>query len=405
MGNRVYATIAVAALGLFILYNSLFVVNEREKAIVLRFGEIQRVIDDPGLYFKLPFTFARADNVQKLSDRLQRLDLEGLRVQTTEGLFYQVDAFLAYRIEDAGRFRQQVAGGSLDLAEQRLRTRFDSAIRAVYGQRSFEAALSEERGAMMVEVRDQIRPEAENLGLLLDDVRIRRTDLTEDVAQQTYERMRAERLAEAEGIRATGQVAAREIRAAADRTVSETLAGARRDAAILQGEGDAERNSIFANAFGADPQFFDFYRSMQAYRGALDNAGTTMVLSPNSDFFRYFNAGEGLANVAPIAPTASAATAPVPGGVNGETPGDATAPASSPETPTVVEDLSPAAAAARQAADEAAAAIREGREPPGLATPVLPGNGASAPGTEEAPAAAPAPAAEPAPAPAPAPAN
>lgn len=367
MSNRAYAFLAVVAVGLFVLYNSLFVVNEREKAIVLRFGEIQRVIDDPGLYFKLPFTFARADNVQRLSDRLQRLDLEQLRVQTAEGLFYQVDAFLAYRIEDAGRFRQQVAGGSLELAEQRLRTRFDSAIRAVYGRRSFEAALSQERQAMMVEVRDQIRPEAENLGLALNDVRIRRTDLTEDVAAQTYERMRAERLAEAEGLRANGQVAAREIRAAADREVSETVAGAERDSQILQGEGDAERNAIFAAAFGADPAFFEFYRSMQAYRGAMENAGTTMVLSPDSDFFRFFNADVALAT-----PEGGAVTPPTP------------APAGTSETDTgsaapEIESapLSPAAEEARARAEEAARAITAGEEPPSIMAP-LPGNGPGA---------------------------
>lgn len=371
--NRFYAVLAVLAAGLFILYNSVFVVNEREKAIVLRFGEIQRVIDDPGLYFKLPFTFARADNVQKLSDRLQRLDLEGLRVQTAEGLFYQVDAFLAYRIENAGRFRQQVAGGSLELAEQRLRTRFDSAIRAVYGQRSFESALSEERQAMMVEVRDQIRPEAENLGLSLQDVRIRRTDLTDDVAAQTYERMRAERLAEAEGLRANGQVAAREIRAAADREVSETVAGARRDSEILQGEGEAERNAIFASAFGANPEFFEFYRSMQAYRGAMENAGTTMVLSPSSDFFRYFNAdialsGEQDGAVPPPAPPAPAA--PEAGGVEEE----ATA-------PTEIPALSPAAEEARRAAEEAARAIGAGEEPPSILSPLPDEDDEAAPGT------------------------
>lgn len=365
MSNRAYALIAVLAVGLFVLYNSLFVVNEREKAIVLRFGEIQRVIDDPGLYFKLPFTFARADNVQKLSDRLQRLDLEQLRVQTAEGLFYQVDAFLAYRIQDAGRFRQQVAGGSLELAEQRLRTRFDSAIRAVYGRRSFEAALSEERQAMMVEVRDQIRPEADNLGLSLDDVRIRRTDLTEDVAAQTYERMRAERLAEAEGLRANGQVAAREIRAAADREVSETVAGAQRDAQILQGEGDAERNAIFASAFGANPEFFEFYRSMQAYRGAMENAGTTMVLSPDSDFFRYFNADVALATTGNgAAPTPPAAPAPAPAAGGTEAEG-AEVPATGGET----APLSPAAEEARQRAEEAARAITAGEEPPSIMAP------------------------------------
>lgn len=306
MGNRFYGVLIAAAAVLFVLWNSLFVVNEREQAVVTRFGEIQRVVRDPGLYVKWPFTFAGADNVQMLPDRLLRLDLDNMRVQVSGGAFYEVDAFLVYRIEDAARFRQTVSG-SIPQAEQRLRTRFDAAIRRVYGLRSFEAALSEERAQMMVEVRDQIRPDAASLGIALEDVRIRRTDLTQEVSQQTFARMRAERLAEAERVRARGRVSAQEIRAATDREVSETLASARRDGEILQGEGEAERNATFANAYERNPAFFDFYRSLQAYRTALENSGTTMVLSPDSEFFRYFNSGAG---ELPGAPNAGAAPSP-----------------------------------------------------------------------------------------------
>jgi len=287
MANRFYAIIIAAAIGVLLLWNAIFVVNEKEQAIVLRFGEIRRVVDDPGLYFKLPFSFAGADNVQKLPDRLLRFDLDDIRVQVSGGKFYEVDAFVVYNIADAAQFRQTVSGSILQ-AEQRLRTRLDAALRRVYGLRGFEAALSDERGEMMRQVRDQIRADAGSLGIEIDDVRIRRTDLTQEVSQQTYERMQAERLAEAERLRARGQVAAREIRAAADREVVETVSAARKDAEILKGEGDAERNRIFAESFGRDPEFFDFYRSMQAYRTALQNSGTTMVLSPDSEFFRYF---------------------------------------------------------------------------------------------------------------------
>ncbi len=215
-----------------------------------------------------------------------------MRVQVSGGAFYIVDAFLVYRINDAARFRQAVSG-SVDQAEQRLRNRFDAAVRRVYGLRNFESALSEERAQMMVEVRDQIRPDATQLGIDLVDVRIRRTDLTDDVSQQTFARMRAERLAEAERVRA--RAGCRRVRsgAATDRSVSETVAGARRDAEVLQGEGEAERSSIFANAYQRDPEFFQFYRAMQAYRTALENGGTTMLLRPDSEFFRYFdNAGD-----------------------------------------------------------------------------------------------------------------
>ena len=237
MANRFYALIALVAVVALLLWNSIFIVNEKEQAIVLRFGEIQRVEQQPGLYFKLPFSFAGADTVQMLPDRLLRFDLDDIRVQVSGGRFYVVDAFMVYQIDDAARFRQQVSG-SIPQAEQRLRTRLDAALRAVYGLRGFEAALSNERSEMMRQVRDEIRPDAASLGIEIVDVRIRRTDLTNEVSQQTYERMQAERLAEAERLRARGQVAAREIRAGADREVSETLASARRDAEILKGQGD-----------------------------------------------------------------------------------------------------------------------------------------------------------------------
>lgn len=282
----------ILAILAFLGLNSFFVVNERDQAIVLRFGEIKRVETEPGLYFKLPFTMFELDTVQIVEDRLLRFDLDDITVQVSGGKFYEVDAFLTYRVEDAGRFRGQVSG-RLELAEQRLRTRLDAALRRVYGQRGFEAALSEERSAMMREVRDELRPAAAELGIAIEDVRIRRTDLTQEVSEQTFNRMSAERLAEAERLRARGQEAARRIRARADREVVEIKAAAQRDGEILRGEGEAERNAIFADAFTRDPEFFEFYRSMAAYSKALEASGTTMVLSPNSEFFQYFGSPGG----------------------------------------------------------------------------------------------------------------
>ncbi len=287
MSSRFYGILIAVAVVVLLVWNSIFIVNEKEQAVVLRFGEIQRVVDQPGLNFKMPFGFTGADTVRTLPDRLLRFDLDNIRVQVSGGKFYEVDAFLVYHIADAARFMQAVSG-SIPQAEQRLRTRLDAALRSVYGLRGFEAALSDERADMMRQVRDQLRPDAASLGIELTDVRILRTDLTQEVSQQTYERMQAERLAEAERLRARGQVAARQIRAAADREVVETKAAARRESEILQGEGDAERNRIFAGSYGANPQFFEFYRSMEAYKQALENSGTTMVLSPNSEFFRFF---------------------------------------------------------------------------------------------------------------------
>ncbi|MCB1428837.1 MAG: protease modulator HflC [Nitratireductor sp.] len=290
----------LAAIIVFFAYNSVFVVNEREQAIVLRFGEIQEVRTEPGLYFKLPFAMFEADTVQIIEDRKLRFDLDNIRVQVSGGKFYEVDAFVVYRISDPRTFRSAVSG-DLTSAEQRLRTRLDSALRRVYGQRGFEAALSDERVSMMREVRDQLRPDASSLGIEIDDVRIRRTDLTKEVSDQTYERMKAERLAEAELIRARGREKAQTQRAVADRQVVATIADAQRESEILRGEGDGERNRIFAEAFSKDEGFFEFYRSMAAYRAALESNGTTMVLSPNSDFFRYFNDPSG-ANPAAATP-------------------------------------------------------------------------------------------------------
>ena len=301
MANRFYGVLIVVAVGALLLWNSVFVVNEREQAVVLRFGEIRRVIDEPGLNFKLPFSFVGADNVQKLPDRLLRFDLEDIRVQVSGGKFYEVDAFVLYNITDPVKFRQTVSA-DLVAAESRLRTRLNSALRTVYGLRGFEAALSEERTSMMKEVRDQLRPEAENLGISIDDVRIRRTDLTQEVSQQTFERMKAERLAEAELIRARGNEAGQRIRAIADRQVVEIESEARRDSEIIRGEGDAERNRIFAEAFGRDEEFFEFYRSLTAYTRALKGGNSSMVITPNSEFFNYLKSPSGLGQSADRSP-------------------------------------------------------------------------------------------------------
>jgi membrane protease subunit HflC len=290
MNRLIIAGIALVA-ALYVLFSSLYVVNEREQAIVLRFGGIIDVKTEPGLYFKIPTDFI--DSVQIIEDRLLRYDLSNMTVQVQGGAFYEVDAFLTYRIVDPRRFRE-VAQGDLRIAEDRISTRFTAALREVYGVRNFTAALSEQRSEMMTQARNLIRPGVAELGIDIVDVRILRTDLSSQVSERTYERMRAERLAEAALLRARGQQAADTIRAIADRQAVEIRAEAQRDADILRGEGDAERNRIFAAAYNADPEFFQFYRSMESYRNALGNNGTTMVLAPDSEFFRYFSSqGEG----------------------------------------------------------------------------------------------------------------
>lgn len=294
-----FVLIAIAVIAL-IVYSSTFIVTERDQAIQLRFGEIQRVITEPGIYFKLPTN--TVDSVQIVDKRLNTIEIDNNVVQVRDSRQYVVDAFAAYRIVNVRAFRESVTG-NMALAETRLRTRLDSALRRVYGTRSFGDALSEERAAMMREVAEFVRPEAANLGIDIVELRIRRTELPNNVLEQTYDRMRSERLAEAAELRAEGTQEAARIRAEADRQATVLLAEARRDADILHGEGDAERNRIFAEAYGADRGFFEFYRSMQAYASSLAN-GTTMLLKPDSEFFRYFRGPSGAVPEAPAAPQA-----------------------------------------------------------------------------------------------------
>lgn len=312
MQNRLIVIGVVIVAALYVLFSSVYVVNERDQAIVMRFGQITDIRTEPGIYFKIPTDII--DSVQIIEDRLLRQDIANMTVQVSGGAFYEVDAFLTYRITDARLFRER-ALGQLSVVESRINTRLDAALRQVYGLREFNAALSEQRPQMMREARDLIRPDMAELGITVVDVRILRTDLAKEVSERTYERMRAERLAEAALLRARGQEQAQSLRAIADRQAVEIVAAATRDAEIIRGTGDAERNRIFAAAYGQDEEFFEFYRSMQSYRTALQNTGTTMVLSPDSEFFKYFGSNGSIpaANTnlaAPIQPTATPITNP-----------------------------------------------------------------------------------------------
>lgn len=314
--NRLIALGVAAIAVLYLVFSSIYIVNVREQAIVLRFGQITEVRTQPGLYFKIPTSLV--DSVQIIENRLLRYDIANMQLQVSDGATYVVDAFLTYRIADPVKFREGVQG-ELGLAEQRISTRFDAALRQVYGLRKFDAALSAERPAMMREARDLIRPGMAELGIEVTDVRILRTDLMEDVSKQTFERMSAERNAEAARIRAGGQQAAQSLKAIADRQAVEIMAAAQKDSEILRGEGEAQRSAVFASAYSQDPEFFEFYRSLQSYREALAANGTTMVLTPDSEFFRYFGADTVDGNIpvpaAPngIAPLASSTlSVPVP---------------------------------------------------------------------------------------------
>ncbi len=290
--NRLTVILGGLAVLLLVVYSSFFVVNAREQALVLRFGQIRDVKKEPGIYFKLPFAFMDADRVQYVPKQALRFVLDNIRVQVKGGKFYEVDAFVVYRVADAQRFRETVSADR-ESAESRLRTRLDASLRRVYGLRDFDAALSDARQSMMAEVREDLFQDAQSLGITVEDVRIRRTDLTQEVSQQTFDRMTAERLAEAELIRARGKEEGQRRRAKADRQVVELIADAQRDSEILRGQGDAERSRVFGEAFNRDPEFFEFYRSMRAYADSIGRDGTTLVVKPDSEFFRYFNNADG----------------------------------------------------------------------------------------------------------------
>ena len=297
--NRLtFLAIAVLAI-LYVIFSSLFVVNERQQAIVTRFGEITRVHTEPGVYFKVPTDIM--ESVQIIEDRLLHYDLADIVVQVKGGKFYNVDAFITYKITDPIKFRQSVQGSLLTL-ERRIDTRFNAALRQVYGLREFSAALSEARSEMMHETRDLIRPDMQALGVDVIDVRVLRTDLTDQVSTRAYERMQSERLAEAARLRAVGQEKAAALKAIADRRAIEIIATANKDSEIRRGEGDAERNRIFAEAYTRDAEFFEFYRSLQSYRMAIGGEDTSLVLSPDSEFFKYFASGIG-ASSTPSTPT------------------------------------------------------------------------------------------------------
>ncbi|MFT6120967.1 MAG: membrane protease subunit HflC, partial [Yoonia sp.] len=260
--------------------SSVFIVDEREKALVLQFGQIVKVQEDPGLGFKIPLI----QEVVKYDDRILSRDLEPLEITPSDDRRLVVDAFARYRIANVEQFRQAVGGGGEETAARRLDSILRAETREVLGSVSSNDILSTDRAALMLRIRNGAIAEALGLGLQVIDVRLKRTDLPPENLNATYERMKAEREREAADEIARGNEAALRVRAQADRTVVELVSESQRQAEITRGEADAERNGIFATSFGADPEFFEFYRSMTAYTRALKPGNSTMVLSPDNEF-------------------------------------------------------------------------------------------------------------------------
>lgn len=270
--------IAIAA-----LLSSMFIVDEREKALVLQFGRVIEVKEEPGLAFKIPLI----QEVVRYDDRILSRDIDPLEVTPLDDRRLVVDAFARYRISDVNQFRQAVGVGGIPAAERRLDSILRSETREILGSVSSNDILSTDRAALMLRIRNGAIAEARALGLEVIDVRLKRTDLPTENLESTFARMRAEREREAADEIARGNEAAQRVRALAERTQVEIVSDAKRQSEITRGEADAERNAIFASAYGADQEFFEFYRSLEAYRGALGANNSTMVLSPDSDFFSY----------------------------------------------------------------------------------------------------------------------
>lgn len=283
--------IPVAVVAAVLAISSVFIVDEREKALVLQFGQIVKVKEDPGLGFKIPLI----QDVVRYDDRILSRDLDPLEVTPSDDRRLVVDAFARYRIADVERFRQAVGDGGEDAAARRLDSILRAKTREILGSVSSNDILSTDRAGLMLRIRNGAIAEANALGLQVIDVRLKRTDLPPENLNATYERMKAEREREAADEVARGNEAALRVRATADRTVVELVSESQRQAEITRGEADAERNKIFAEAFGADPEFFEFYRSMTAYSRALQG-NSSMVLSPDNEFFNYLKSDQGAAS-------------------------------------------------------------------------------------------------------------
>ena len=278
----------VVALLAFVTYSSLFVVDERQKALVLQFGQVADVKEEPGLAFKLPFI----QQVVRYDDRILSLDTMPLEVTPLDDRRLVVDAFARYRIINVVQFRQAVGTGGIVTAESRLERILNAALREVLGSVTSNAVLSTDRIELMTRITESAKIESKGLGVEIVDVRIKRADLPTQNLAATFRRMQAERERMAADERARGQEAAQIVRAEADRKAVETVSEAKKEAEIIRGTADALTTKIFADAFGRDPEFYAFTRSLIAYEESMTGSNTTMVISPNSEFFDYIKESE-----------------------------------------------------------------------------------------------------------------
>ena len=271
----------IIAIG-FVAYLSFFVVKEINQAIVLQFGDPKKVITQAGLQIKIPFI----QNVVFLDRRILSLDPQPEEVIASDQKRLIVDAYARFKIIDPLKF--YISVGNEMVARSRLATIINSRLRSVLGKHSLATLLSEERSKQMAIIQEGVNVEAEKFGITIIDIRIKRADLPQANSEAIYKRMQTEREREAKQFRARGAEMAVTITSTADKEVTVILANANKQSEIMKGEGDGIRNKIFADAFGQDPEFFSFYRAMQAYETALIGGETSLILSPDSDFFKFF---------------------------------------------------------------------------------------------------------------------
>ena len=265
-----------------VAYQGVFVVQEINQAIVLQFGDPKRIITKPGLNFKIPFI----QNIAYLDRRVLNLDTPPEEVIAADQKRLIVDAFARFKIVDPLKF--YISVGNERVARSRLATIINSRIRSVLGTQQLATLLSTDRAVHMASIQNDVNTEAENFGITIVDVRIKRADLPQANSEAIFKRMQTEREREAKEFRAQGAEMAAKITSTADKEVTVILANANKQSEIMKGEGDGQRNRIFADAFGRDPQFFAFYRAMQSYEKALIGGDTSLILSPDSDFFKFF---------------------------------------------------------------------------------------------------------------------
>lgn len=294
--NRSVITLAIlGAIGLSAL-SSVFIVDERERVLVLQFGQIVQERSEPGLGFRVPFI----QEVVRYDDRILGLPTQPLTVTMSDDRRLIVDTFVRWRITDLRVFRTATGAGGIDVAQRRLDGIVNNAIQAALGAVTSTQVLSEERTGLMNLIRDNAKLQASSLGVDVIDVRLTRTDQLDENTEATFNRMRAEREREAADEIARGNEAAQRVRATADRTVVELTSDARRQSNVIRGESDAERNAIYAEAFGRDPEFFAFTRSLTSYETALQGANSSIVMQPDSDFFEYLRSYDVPVEPAPV---------------------------------------------------------------------------------------------------------